>query len=94
MAGRQPRILQLPRELRDQIYHDYLWVENGYVYDFDAGKLRMSHTNPLSPIDLALIYTCRLIASEMGGLPLRLNTVHIRTSSSEQARTRAGRWAY
>ncbi|KAK3350255.1 hypothetical protein B0T25DRAFT_262837 [Lasiosphaeria hispida] len=39
------------------------------------------------------MYTCRLVAIEMRGLPFQLNTITFRTLYSEELRTRACRWA-
>jgi len=75
--------------MRNEIYSQYLTVRDGYTYDFEAGKLRANGR----PIDLALMYTCRLVASEMRGLALRLNTVVFRTLYGDELRTRAGRWS-
>ena len=36
----QPHLLRLPREMRNEIYSQYLTVRDGYTYDFEAGKLR------------------------------------------------------
>jgi hypothetical protein len=40
------------------------------------------------------MYTCRLVANEMRGLPLRLHRVTFTTLYSDELRLRAGRWAY
>ncbi|KAK0736564.1 hypothetical protein B0T21DRAFT_367183 [Apiosordaria backusii] len=79
----------LPREIRDLIYYEYLFTDKGYVLDFEAGKLRM-HSG--APIDLALSYTCRILAAEMRGLALRINTVTFSTVTSPALRARAGRF--
>ncbi|KAK4441985.1 hypothetical protein QBC34DRAFT_456898 [Podospora aff. communis PSN243] len=79
MSLQQSCLLTVPREIRDHIYHEYLFNENGYL-------------PCLKPIDLALTYTCRQIADEMRGLALRLNTVIFTTLYSDELRTRAGRW--
>jgi len=80
---RKAHLLKMPRELRDQIYHDYLWLSNGYAYNFDERKLRVSDEphGKQRPIELSLMYTCQLLADEMRGLPLRLNTVNFYTTS-------------
>ncbi|KAK4442088.1 hypothetical protein QBC34DRAFT_419280 [Podospora aff. communis PSN243] len=89
-----PRFLLLPRELRDQIYAEYLAIgaEGGYVYDFSTGKLRCAGSR--QPIDLSLMYACRQIASEMSRLPLRLATVTFSSLYSEDLSVRAGRFNY
>jgi hypothetical protein len=93
MDHQRPHFLFLPREIRDLIYCDYLRMgtEDGYTYDFEAGKLR---TADKQPIDLSLMYTCRLVANEMRGLPLRLHRITFTTLYSDELRLRAGRWAY
>lgn len=87
------QLLSLPGELRNQIYRDYLCddTEDGYVYDFEAGKLRKANNQP---IELDLMYTCKLIAQEMRGLALSLHSIAFSTLYSRQLRTRAARWAY
>jgi hypothetical protein len=92
MSLQQSRLIQMPRELRDRIYGEYLSTDGGYVYNFDVGKLRAS--DPKQRIELNLMYTCRQMANEIRGLPLRLNTITFRTLFSEELRTRAGRWAF
>ncbi|KAK4448824.1 hypothetical protein QBC34DRAFT_102927 [Podospora aff. communis PSN243] len=93
MATLQSPFLRLPREMRDQIYHEYLMLgtEGGYTYDFTANKLR---TTDQKPIDLSLMYTCRLIAAEMHGLALRTHTITFTTLYSDELRARAGRWDF
>jgi hypothetical protein len=93
MDHQGPHFLFLPREIRDLIYCDYLRMgtEDGYTYDFEAGKLR---TADKQPIDLSLMYTCRLVANEMRGLPLRFHRITFTTLYSDELRLRAGRWAY
>jgi hypothetical protein len=93
MDHQRPHFLFLPREIRDLIYYDYLRMgtEDGYTYDFEAGKLR---TADKQPVDLSLMYTCRLVANEMRGLPLRLHRITFTTLYSDELRFRAGRWAY
>ncbi|OIW27072.1 hypothetical protein CONLIGDRAFT_495180 [Coniochaeta ligniaria NRRL 30616] len=91
MEQHQSRLLALPRELRDLIYREYVrsGTEDGYTYDFEAGKLR---TADGLPIDLNLVYTCRLVAAEMEGLALRLQPITFSTLYSEDVRVRAGFW--
>jgi len=89
MAHAESRLLQLPRELRDEIYRIYLFAGDGYVYDFRAACLRMPDGNP---IDLALMRTCQRVHDEMRGLALRLNTVIFSTLYADDLRTRAARW--
>jgi len=49
MASQQSRLLSLLREMRDQIYHEYIFIdaEYGYIFDFAAGKLRAANTLPV-----------------------------------------------
>jgi len=86
-------LLALPRELRDFIYEYYIRLSgpDGYVYDFEANKLR---TSDKKPIDLSLMYTCRQVACEMRGMALRIQTVTFTTLYSEDLRPRAGRFCY
>ncbi|KAK4166286.1 hypothetical protein QBC43DRAFT_350567, partial [Cladorrhinum sp. PSN259] len=72
--------LRLPREMRDAIYKEYLLLDDDYVLNFESGKLRTSDNQP---IHLNSIYTYRLVANEMIGLPLRTNTIAFRTAYSE-----------
>lgn len=46
------------------------------------------------PIELSLAYTCRLVAAEMSGLALRVNTVTFRTASTESMCTSLCRFEY
>ena len=70
------RFLSLPRELRNTIYHHYVFEPDGYHFHYDSGKLRASG-NRL--IDLALMCTCSLVATEMHYLALRSNVIHFHT---------------
>lgn len=81
------RLLSLPRELRDRIYHYYLEDPDGYHFDFDSCKLRRSDGQH---IDLSLMYTCTFIAGEMRGLALKINPAVFSTVSSERERLKAG----
>jgi hypothetical protein len=86
-------LLDLPRELRDDIYAWYLLADSdrddAYVYNFETNKLRRADKQS---IDLGLMYTCKTVAAEMRGMPLRLNTVTFRTIYSDRLRTIAGRF--
>ncbi|MCJ1457863.1 hypothetical protein MMC28_008232 [Mycoblastus sanguinarius] len=73
--------LSLPRELRDTIYHLYVFEADGYHFDYESGKLRASGNRP---IDLALMYTSTFVAAEMHHLALRSNVLHFSTLKSEQ----------
>jgi hypothetical protein len=74
------RFLQLPRELRDEIYAHYLREETGYVHVAQTNKLQRADGRP---IELALTYTCRLVAEEMQGLPLKVNAITFRSYCPE-----------
>ncbi|KAI4665267.1 uncharacterized protein J4E78_002727 [Alternaria triticimaculans] len=76
----QSRLFRLPRELRDLIYHHYLFNEAGLAYNFDTNKV---------PVDLSLMCTCRAAALELRGLALRLNKIVFRTSYTDATRTHA-----
>lgn len=76
----QSRLFRLPRELRDVIYHHYLYNEDGLIYSFETNKL---------PVDLSLTYTCRAAALELRGLALRLNKVVFCTTYPHAIRTHA-----
>jgi hypothetical protein len=83
MAPQQSLLLALPGELRNQIYLQYLLTgaDGGYFHDYEAGKLR---TVDMQPIDLNLMYTCRLIANEMRRLALGLHKVTFSTVHSKE----------
>ncbi|KAL4725844.1 hypothetical protein ACLX1H_006518 [Fusarium chlamydosporum] len=70
------RITDLPPEIRRQIFGNYFKVSGGYIYDGKSDKLRNADE---TPIDLSLIYTCRLIAEDCRNLPLAVNTIHFHT---------------
>lgn len=83
--------LSLPRELRDIIYHYYVFEAEGYRFDLDCCKLRASGNRP---IDLALMYTCSTVAREMHHLALGSNVLHFFTSESpsKTERSKAARF--
>ncbi|KAI4938616.1 hypothetical protein J4E85_001057 [Alternaria conjuncta] len=68
----QSRLLSLPRELRDEIYTYYLQEPGGYVHSPTTNKLRRYDGQI---IDFSLMWTCKMVASEMRDLPLRVNEV-------------------
>ncbi|KAH6973007.1 hypothetical protein BKA56DRAFT_593146 [Ilyonectria sp. MPI-CAGE-AT-0026] len=76
----RPSILKLPAELRNKIYQEYFTVQGGYVFNFDSQKLVAANGRP---IDLALMYTCRLIAEDTKHIPITLNTITFSTANSE-----------
>ena len=91
-SRRRPGFLSLPRELRDTIYHHYLFEPEGYHFNLASGKLCASGNRP---VNLALMRTCTAVAAEMHHLPLRTNVVHFSTSAdpSESERTISARFA-
>ncbi|RSL97650.1 hypothetical protein CDV31_012928 [Fusarium ambrosium] len=84
-------IFTLPYELRYEIYKHYFTHDDGYVFQAGPGKLT---TVDGKLIDLALIYTCRLIAEEANDLPLRFNTVSFSTVYHPEWSAWAGRFHY
>ncbi|KAF5672062.1 hypothetical protein FHETE_3934 [Fusarium heterosporum] len=83
--------LRLPNELRHKVYQAYFTLSNGYSCDALSGKLM---TFDREPIDLALMYTCSLIASETNDLPLKHNVVSFFTFYHPDWRLLAGRFEY
>ncbi|KAF9881881.1 hypothetical protein CkaCkLH20_01027 [Colletotrichum karsti] len=79
----------LPREVRDMIYVDYVFIQGGYILNFDSNKLRGANG---SLIDLTLMLTCKTIAKEMKGVALSSNTLNFSTELSEEHRRTAGRF--
>jgi hypothetical protein len=78
--------LQLPRELRDEIYNYYIRANDNFTYDFATNKLKQA--DGLS-IPLALALACRQIHEEVQGLALGLNTIAFMTSFDETTRESA-----
>ncbi|KAL8957473.1 MAG: hypothetical protein Q9183_006049, partial [Haloplaca sp. 2 TL-2023] len=84
---REPLTLfHLPRELRNTIYHHYLFEPEGYHYHLESGKLRAKDNRS---IDLNLMYTCSAIAAEMQHLPFQSNILHFSTSEHPSESERA-----
>ncbi|VUC32042.1 unnamed protein product [Clonostachys rosea] len=82
--------LELPRELRDQIYIQYFTApDKTYVYDFHSKKLRLSDKTPIS-VGLAL--TCKTVNHETRGMGLRLNTITFYPIYSDELRALASRF--
>ncbi|KAL8993394.1 MAG: hypothetical protein Q9169_006384 [Polycauliona sp. 2 TL-2023] len=71
--------LDLPRELRDFIYHHYAYEKEGYHYHTESSRLRAPGNQR---IDLAFMYTCSTVAREMHHLALGTNVLHFFTSES------------
>lgn len=84
-------IFTLPCELRYEIYKHYFTLDDGYAFQPGPGKLAASDGRPL---DLALMYTCRLMAEETKDLPLRFNTVSFSTVYHPGWSAWAGRFHY
>ncbi|KAL2672889.1 hypothetical protein Neosp_013606 [[Neocosmospora] mangrovei] len=90
----QACLLSLPRELRSLIYHFYFKLEGGYVFNREDpynGKLAMADGQP---IDLSLMYVCRLITAEAKDLPLQINDVSFSTAYHQDWSPLAGRFEY
>lgn len=84
MAGiQQSSFLRLPRELRDQIYEDYVFEEDGYMYDFAARKMRVNSPSPVG-ICQDLRFACKQISEETRGVALRVNVLNFETGASEK----------
>ncbi|KAM0428829.1 hypothetical protein ACHAPT_006629 [Fusarium lateritium] len=86
-----PSFLTLPFELRYEIYQHYFTLEGGLSFQPGPGKLAPADGQPL---DLALMYTCCLIANETKELPLRFNTVSFSTVYHKEWSAWAGRFHY
>lgn len=101
--------LNLPRELRDEIYRIWASFEDGLVYNFDYGQKEkpkrhnvledLAPANKKERIDLALRSTCKQVHTETEGLILRFNTItfsstHISRSNSDEVRVRAARFHF
>jgi len=91
MLEQKGPFLALPRELRDKIYGCYLIVEGGYVFNPITDRLVAANNKP---IDLALVYTCKLVALEMHNLGLKLNTINFSTVFSPEKRSTIGRFQH
>ncbi|KAF2634367.1 hypothetical protein P280DRAFT_413944 [Massarina eburnea CBS 473.64] len=76
MEYSRSHILGIPRELRNQIYKNYTRVEGGYIYDPDNNTMVCSDG---TTIDLALMFVCQQIASELKGLAFEHNSITFRT---------------
>lgn len=86
----QLSFFSLPRELRDTIHHHYVFEFDGYHFNFTSSKLQTS-TN--RPIDLALIYTCKQVATKMHDLALGANTIQFATIYSQIKRLKTKRFS-
>jgi len=66
----QSPLCRLPRELRDEIYDYYAYDEEGLTYDYPSKTLKYA-----SGAELNLPLTCKMVANEMKGTHLRVNTI-------------------
>ena len=80
MPSRPTGFLSLPRELRDTIYHLYIFEPDGYRYDHVSKKLRTSDNRS---IDLTFMYTCKTVATELHNLALGSNVINFSTISTD-----------
>ncbi|KDN64790.1 hypothetical protein CSUB01_08675 [Colletotrichum sublineola] len=83
------RFLDLPREVRDMIYVQYVSIEGGYIHDFDSNTLKGADN---TSIHLAFMLTCKKVAREMKGLALSSNSIYFSTSHSAEHQATAGRF--
>ncbi|KAG5805622.1 hypothetical protein H9Q74_009471 [Fusarium xylarioides] len=83
--------LGLPPELRRLVYEYYYTTADGYFLQPISRKLAAANGKP---IDLALMYTCRLIAYETRDLPLAYNKVTVSTIYDPKLCPLAGRFDY
>jgi hypothetical protein len=85
----QSLLFRLPREIRNQIYKQYVCEEDGYYYDFTCARLRrkaslVSTSDEHKAICLDLAYTCKIAADEMKGVPLRTNKITFTTAGHRE----------
>ncbi|KAF8854734.1 hypothetical protein BDZ45DRAFT_27646 [Acephala macrosclerotiorum] len=83
--------LDLPRELRDQIYSHVLSPTGLIALDHprNTTQVRVSsycHSRGFSPIDLAILRTCKQIGNECRGLIWKLNSFHWLSSTPLERR--------
>ncbi|KAF9880637.1 hypothetical protein CkaCkLH20_01679 [Colletotrichum karsti] len=79
----------LPRELRDQIYAQYVIIDGGYILDFNSNTLKAANNER---IDLAFMLTCKAIAKELKPIPFLVNTLNFSTVQPEEHRATTGRF--
>jgi hypothetical protein len=82
-------LLGIASELRLQIYREYVTVDGGYCYSPQTRKMTKPDGQNIS---LGLMFTCKLIAEEMVGLPFNENSIRFSTASTEELRTCAGEY--
>jgi hypothetical protein len=80
----QSPLFRLPRELRDRVYHFYVFEPEGLHHHCDdrGGYLR---TSTGEPIDVRLMRTCQVVAHELNGLALKINTITFTTADRTSA---------
>ncbi|KAF4868644.1 hypothetical protein CGCSCA1_v012163 [Colletotrichum siamense] len=84
-----PHFFDLPREVRDLIYGQYVISDGGYVLDFESNTLKCANGDT---IDLAFMLTCKAVANELRTVPFSTNTLNFSTICSEEHRVTAGRF--
>ncbi|KAF2440054.1 hypothetical protein P171DRAFT_435873 [Karstenula rhodostoma CBS 690.94] len=84
---RRTHLLRIPVEIRLQIYSYYVSSPGGYRYNHTSNTLSKLNGDP---IDLGLLFTCKLIAEEIQGMALNHNTVTFSTLYSDELRQCAG----
>ncbi|KAF5490049.1 hypothetical protein CGCS363_v012703 [Colletotrichum siamense] len=84
-----PHFFDLPREVRDLIYGQYVISDGGYVLDFESNTLKCANGDN---IDLAFMLTCKAVANELRTVPFSTNTLNFSTICSEECRITAGRF--
>ncbi|KAF5621035.1 uncharacterized protein FTJAE_11375 [Fusarium tjaetaba] len=78
--------LDLPLEMREQIYIQYFTIEGGYIYDAESDKLIQANR---CSIDLSLRRVCRTVALETYHYPFTLNTITFSTAYRRAWRKKA-----
>ena len=78
----QSPLFRLPREVRDQIYDEICFTEDGYFYDFESARLHYDADKSLAHVDL--MYTCKIAAEELKRVIFWRNKVTFIPGYSEQ----------
>ncbi|KAF6783341.1 hypothetical protein CSOJ01_15915 [Colletotrichum sojae] len=88
-----PTLLSLPREICDNIYEHYV-TSDVFQKSADVSAADILRTQYDRPIDVELVYTCKITREEMKGfgLFLRFNTIHFSTGTSTDLRVLATRF--
>ncbi|KAF4820407.1 hypothetical protein CGCTS75_v011330 [Colletotrichum tropicale] len=84
-----PHFFDLPREVRDLIYGQYVISDGGYALDFESNTLKCANGDT---VDLAFMLTCKAVANELRTVPFSTNTLNFSTICSEEHRVTAGRF--